>query len=245
MDLLLVAPATANVLGKFAHGIADDFLSALYLATRAPVLAAPAMNTNMWEHPAVRENVATLRARGVRFVDPGDGYLACGWVGTGRLAELHLQGLGEPLMHPEFFAMVRLAAARGIEVSTNTNLTVLSERRAAECIASGLHRIHVSIDGATAPTYEHIRVRSRFERVVRNVRRLVAARAQAGSATPDIRLVAVAMRANLHELARLVHLAHELGTPHLSVQHLCHEYAEESLPERYRPMRAFVEAETL
>jgi phosphopantothenoylcysteine decarboxylase/phosphopantothenate--cysteine ligase len=87
MNLLLVAPATANVLGKFANGIADDFLSALYLATRAPVLHAPAMNTNMWEHPAVRENVARLAARGDRFVDPGEGYLACGWIGKGRLAE--------------------------------------------------------------------------------------------------------------------------------------------------------------
>ena len=87
LDLLLVAPATANVIGKFANGIADDFLSALYLATRAPVLMAPAMNTNMWDHPAVVSNIATLTARGVRFVDPGDGYLACGWVGKGRLAE--------------------------------------------------------------------------------------------------------------------------------------------------------------
>src|SRR6187401_3646817 len=87
MDLLLVAPATANIIGKFANGIADDFLSALYLATRAPVLMAPAMNTNMWDHPAVVSNMATLTARGVRFVDPGDGYLACGWVGKGRLAE--------------------------------------------------------------------------------------------------------------------------------------------------------------
>lgn len=87
MDLLVVAPATANILGKFANGIADDFLSALYLATRAPVLIAPAMNTNMWEHDAVRANMATLRQRGVRIVDPGDGYLACGWVGAGRLAE--------------------------------------------------------------------------------------------------------------------------------------------------------------
>ena len=85
--LLLVAPATANVIGKFAHGIADDFLSSLYLATRAPVLMAPAMNTNMWEHVAVRQNMAELGARGVRFVDPGAGYLACGWVGKGRLAE--------------------------------------------------------------------------------------------------------------------------------------------------------------
>ncbi len=87
MDLLLVAPATANILGKFANGIADDFLTSLYLATRAPVLVAPAMNTNMWDHPAVVANLATLTARGVRFVDPGAGYLACGWVGKGRLAE--------------------------------------------------------------------------------------------------------------------------------------------------------------
>ena len=87
LDLLLVAPATANIIGKFANGIADDFLSALYLAVKAPVLIAPAMNTNMWEHEAVRANVARLEARGVRFVDPGSGYLACGWVGTGRLAE--------------------------------------------------------------------------------------------------------------------------------------------------------------
>jgi phosphopantothenoylcysteine decarboxylase/phosphopantothenate--cysteine ligase len=86
-QLLVVAPATANVIGKFAHGIADDFLTSLYLATRAPVLMAPAMNTNMLEHEAVRANMATLRARGIRFVDPGEGYLACGWIGKGRLAE--------------------------------------------------------------------------------------------------------------------------------------------------------------
>jgi len=87
MDLLLVAPATANAIGKFANGLADDFLSALYLATRAPVLLAPAMNTHMWEHEAVRENLARLRARGVGILEPGEGYLACGWVGKGRLAE--------------------------------------------------------------------------------------------------------------------------------------------------------------
>jgi phosphopantothenoylcysteine decarboxylase/phosphopantothenate--cysteine ligase len=86
-NLLLVAPATANVIGKFANGIADDFLSSLYLATRAPVLMAPAMNTNMLEHDAVRRNMAALEKRGVRFVDPGAGYLACGWIGKGRLAE--------------------------------------------------------------------------------------------------------------------------------------------------------------
>jgi phosphopantothenoylcysteine decarboxylase / phosphopantothenate---cysteine ligase len=85
--LLLVAPCTANVMGKFANGIADDFLSTLYLATKAPVLLAPSMNTNMLAHQAVQRNLETLVARGVRFVEPGEGYLACGWVGKGRLAE--------------------------------------------------------------------------------------------------------------------------------------------------------------
>jgi len=87
IDLLLVAPCTANVIGKFANGIADDFLTSLYLATKAPVLLAPAMNTNMLAHDAVQRNLQTLSARGVRFVEPGEGYLACGWIGKGRLAE--------------------------------------------------------------------------------------------------------------------------------------------------------------
>jgi phosphopantothenoylcysteine decarboxylase/phosphopantothenate--cysteine ligase len=87
IDLLLVAPCTANVIGKFANGIADDLLSSLYLATRAPVLLAPAMNTNMLAHDAVQRNLQALSARGVRFVEAGEGYLACGWIGKGRLAE--------------------------------------------------------------------------------------------------------------------------------------------------------------
>jgi phosphopantothenoylcysteine decarboxylase / phosphopantothenate---cysteine ligase len=85
-DLLLVAPATADMLAKFAHGIADDFLSALYLASTAPVVVAPAMNVNMWQHPATQENISTLRTRGVRIVEPAEGYLACGMTGPGRLA---------------------------------------------------------------------------------------------------------------------------------------------------------------
>ncbi|MCL2877560.1 MAG: bifunctional phosphopantothenoylcysteine decarboxylase/phosphopantothenate--cysteine ligase CoaBC [Acidobacteria bacterium] len=88
IDLLIVAPATANILGKFAHGIADDFLSTLYLATPAPVLIAPAMNEAMWRHPAVRANVEILRARGCGFVDPEQGILACGMQGEGRLASV-------------------------------------------------------------------------------------------------------------------------------------------------------------
>ena len=87
IDLLLVAPATANVIGKFSHGIADDFLSSLFLATTAPVLVAPAMNTNMYENVAVQANCRVLAERGVLFIAPDDGYLACGWIGKGRLAE--------------------------------------------------------------------------------------------------------------------------------------------------------------
>ena len=85
-DLLLVAPATADILAKFARGMADDFLTTLYLAMTAPVIVAPAMNVNMWNHPATQENVETLRARGVKVVDPDEGYLACGMTGAGRLA---------------------------------------------------------------------------------------------------------------------------------------------------------------
>jgi len=88
IDLLLIAPATADILAKLAHGIADDFLTTLYLASKAPVVVAPAMNVNMWEHPATQHNVAALRVRGVRVVDPSEGYLACGMTGAGRLAPL-------------------------------------------------------------------------------------------------------------------------------------------------------------
>ena len=87
IQALLVAPATANVIAKLAHGIADDFLTTLYLATRAPVVVAPAMNTNMFAHDAVVRNLATLAERGVHVVGPGEGYLTCGWIGPGRLAE--------------------------------------------------------------------------------------------------------------------------------------------------------------
>ncbi|MEI6666912.1 MAG: bifunctional phosphopantothenoylcysteine decarboxylase/phosphopantothenate--cysteine ligase CoaBC [Acidobacteriota bacterium] len=87
IDLLLVAPATANIIGKFAAGIADDFLSTLYLATRAPVLIAPAMNSHMLEHPATTDNLKVLAARGVHVHQPDAGYLACGWTGPGRLAD--------------------------------------------------------------------------------------------------------------------------------------------------------------
>jgi len=87
IDALLVVPATADVIAKFAQGIANDFLTTLYLATTAPVVVAPAMNVNMWDHPATQQNLEVLRKRGVKIVEPGSGYLACGMTGPGRLAE--------------------------------------------------------------------------------------------------------------------------------------------------------------
>ena len=98
-DLLLVSPATADILAKFARGVADDFLTTTYLAMTAPVVVAPAMNVNMWQHAATQENVATLKKRGVRIVEPNEGYLACGMTGSGRLAgqEEILQAVRETL----------------------------------------------------------------------------------------------------------------------------------------------------
>src|SRR5271154_4439457 len=87
IDALLVAPASADILAHFAQGIASDFLTTLYLATTAPIVVAPAMNVNMWNHPATQANLEILRRRGVKIVEPGSGYLACGMTGSGRLAE--------------------------------------------------------------------------------------------------------------------------------------------------------------
>ena len=84
---LVIAPCTANVIARLAHGVADDLLGCTYLSVRVPVLIAPAMNERMWTHAATQANVETLRARGVRFVEPGTGDLACGATGKGRMAE--------------------------------------------------------------------------------------------------------------------------------------------------------------
>jgi phosphopantothenoylcysteine decarboxylase/phosphopantothenate--cysteine ligase len=110
-DLLLVAPATANIIGKFARGIADDALSTLYTATTAPVVMAPAMNVNMFSHPAVLENLEILVSRGVGVIEPGSGYLACGWLGKGRLAEV-----------PDIVAGAERVLARGASLKGETVL---------------------------------------------------------------------------------------------------------------------------
>ncbi|MFP4441362.1 MAG: radical SAM protein [Chloroflexaceae bacterium] len=161
------------------------------------------------------------------------------------LTELHLQGLGEPMMHPRFFDMVAYAAAKGIRVTTNTNLTLLNARRAERCVTSGLDCLHVSIDGSTAETYERIRVRAQFERVLRNLGLLLAARRRLGSEHPRLHLVMVIMRQNLHELPEIVQLASDWSVEEIFVQHLCHDFGESSLPAHYRPMREFVQAQTL
>jgi MoaA/NifB/PqqE/SkfB family radical SAM enzyme len=161
------------------------------------------------------------------------------------LEHLHLQGLGEPIMHPRFFDMVRYATGCGVRVSTNTNGTLVNARRAEECVTSGLDCLHLSIDGATAETYERIRVRAHFDRVTANLERLLDTRQRIGSDTPRVRMVSVIMRQNLHELPDLVRLAARWSAEGLFVQHLCHDFGESSLPAQYRPMRDFVDAETL
>ncbi len=161
------------------------------------------------------------------------------------VAELHLQGLGEPLMHPRFFDLVAYAVAKGMRVTTNSNLTLMTSLLAERCIHSGLHYLHVSLDGATAPTYERIRSGASFRRVAHNMEQLLAARIRLGTATPAVGLVMVVMRQNLHELPDLVRLARRWGLDEVFVQHLCHEYGEATLPAQYRSMKEFVETETL
>lgn len=161
------------------------------------------------------------------------------------LKELHLQGLGEPLMHPRFFDMVELATARGIRVTTNSNLNILNHRRAVACVTSGLQVLHVSIDGARAATYEGIRARGNFERLLTNIRKVTEAKELAGSELPHLHIVMVLMQRNLAELPALVDLAANLGAEELFVQRLAHDFHESALPAHYLPMRSFVDEETL
>ncbi len=159
--------------------------------------------------------------------------------------QLHLQGLGEPLLHPRFFEMVAYAAGQGIRVSTSTNLTVLTPRRIDECLSCGLDTLHVSIDAARPHVYERIRRNAHYAQIMRTMDQLVAARAHSGEPRPRIHLVVVAMRQNLADLPVLVHMAAQWELDEVFVQHLCHSYSESSLPDAYRPMRDFVQAESL
>lgn len=161
------------------------------------------------------------------------------------LRRLQIQGLGEPYMHPRFLDMVRYAAARGIEVSVNTNLTLITKRLAHETVESGLAFLYASIDGATAQTFEAIRIQANFSKVTRNLERLLHARRALNAQSPVIELVYVVMRSNLLELPAFVAMAAQWGVDAVNVQHLCHDFAESTLPARYLPMREFVDAQTL
>jgi MoaA/NifB/PqqE/SkfB family radical SAM enzyme len=161
------------------------------------------------------------------------------------LEELHLQGLGEPMMHPRFFEMVAYATGKGATVSTNSNLTLVNERRAEALVTSGLARLHVSVDGATPEMYERIRVRSKLAKVVRSLELLRSARVRLQANHPSVHMVSVIMRQNLHELPDLVRFAAEWEMENLWVQHLCHDFGEEQLPMHYRPMHDFVSEQTL
>lgn len=161
------------------------------------------------------------------------------------LEHLHLQGLGEPMMHPRFFDMVAYAARRGVRVTTNTNLTlVLNPRRAENTVTCGLNCIHISVDGATPQTYERIRKRAKFDRLLRNFELLCEAR-RSVPRPPRLRLVSVVMRQNLHELAALVRFAQRWSIDEMFVQHLCHDFGESTLPASYQPMRRFVDEQSL
>ena len=165
--------------------------------------------------------------------------------GFPALSELHLQGLNEPMMHPRFFDMVSYAARKGIRVTTNSNGSLHNERRSERCVTSGLDTLHISIDGTTAETYEAIRVGARFDRLLANLETFVETRARLGSERPYLWPVLVIMRRNLHELPDLMRLAHRYTVRNVFVQHLCHDFGESSLPAHYRPMREFVDDETL
>lgn len=155
------------------------------------------------------------------------------------LQELHLQGLGEPMLHPHFFEMVERAVARGIRVSANTNLTLLTPARAQRCVDSGLSALSVSLDGASAAVYESIRLKASFAKVVRNLGRLMEARRAGGSAL-EVRGVMVLMRHNAPELPALLRLLHEHGVAELLVQRLSSDLQQPELPSRYIPIRSYV-----
>ena len=161
------------------------------------------------------------------------------------LKELHLQGLGEPMMHPRFFDMVTHAVGRGILVSCNSNFTLVNEGRAERCVSSGLQILNLSLDGATAETYEAIRGGASFHRVLGNIRLLQRIRTRLASVTPTLTVTVVIMRRNLGELTDIVRLAHNLGIRSVFVQHLGQDFTESAPDSVYRSLQTFVNQESL
>jgi len=161
------------------------------------------------------------------------------------LERLTLQGLGEPLLVPHLVDMVRYAAARGIDVGFNCNGTLLTRDKAEALVDAGLGWLHVSLDGATAATYEAIRDGARFDRVCRNIRGLVEVKRATGSDRPELQLVFVAMRRNVHELPAIVQLAHDVGVDAVWVQNLSHSFSDTDPAGDYVDIRSYTEKEAL
>ncbi|MBN2241975.1 MAG: bifunctional phosphopantothenoylcysteine decarboxylase/phosphopantothenate--cysteine ligase CoaBC [Acidobacteria bacterium] len=158
IQLLAVVPATANILGKFAHGIADDFLSTLYLSTPAPVLIAPAMNVEMWRHPAVCANVAILKERGHLFVDPAEGQLACRAEGKGRLAEVEtiVARILEALKADGSLAGLKILVTAGPTIEDIDPVRFLSNRSSGKmgyAVAEAARRRGAEVVLVSGPTY--------------------------------------------------------------------------------------------
>jgi molybdenum cofactor biosynthesis enzyme MoaA len=136
-----------------------------------------------------------------------------------ELAELHLQGAEDPLLHLHFFEMVRYAVARGIQVNAHTGLTVLPEYCAEECVRSGLPVLHIALDAASADVYHAIHGKARYDRILRNLRRLMRAKLRLNSKLPQVQLTCMVMQKNLAQLPDLVQLAHDEGITQMSVQY--------------------------
>ena len=162
-----------------------------------------------------------------------------------ELETVTLQGLGEPLMAPDLFRMLDYGAARGLRMGFNTNATLLTRATAERLVEARLDWLHVSLDGATAETYESIREGGRFDTVRRNVRGLVDVMRARGATRPRLCIVFVAMRRNLAEVPDVVRLAAEWGIPSLRVQNLSHSFSDTDPAGHYHEIRAFAEAEAL
>ena len=162
-----------------------------------------------------------------------------------ELNDLTLQGLGEPLLHPRLLEMVREAHERGIRVGFNSNATLLTRSMSEKLVRAGLDWLHVSLDGASAATYESIREGARLPTVLRNLADLVAVRRALGRDNPQLRVVFVAMRRNIAELPALVELVGRIGVTDLRVQNLSHDFADTDPASGYREIREYAREQAL
>ncbi|MBW3614933.1 MAG: radical SAM protein [Actinobacteria bacterium] len=161
------------------------------------------------------------------------------------LERVTLQGLGEPLLAPDLVAMVRYASERGAKVGFNTNATLLTRGRAGALIDAGLDWLHISVDGATAATYEAIRDGAHLDRVARNVVDLIAEKEQRGASRPHVQVVFVAQRSNVGELPALVRLVAGWGVDDVRVQNLSHDFSDTTADDGYQEIRDYTSAEAL